>query len=58
MHYPSYSTEILISNGHAVEGGSEIFLNMFKNFSIKEFLKTVVSVADKMKNHFSVLEQL
>lgn len=31
---------------------------MFADFSIKGFLRTVVSVGDKIKNYFSVLEQL
>lgn len=50
--------EICISNGHAVGGGSDIFLNRFTNVSIKGFLKTVVAVADKIKNHLALLEQL
>lgn len=58
MHYPSYGTEILTSKGHGVEGESEIFLNLFANLSIKDFLRAVVSVLGKIKNYFSVLEQL
>lgn len=58
MHYPTYSMVILPSTAHPLEVGSEIFLNKFTSFSIKGFLKTTVSIAGKIKNHFSVLEQL
>lgn len=34
------------------------FFEKFANFSIKDFLRTVVSVVDKIKDYFSVLEQL
>lgn len=48
--------EIFISSGHAVEGRSCIFLNVFTNFSIKGVLKTFISVANKII--FLFLEQL
>lgn len=57
-HYPTYSSEIFISNGDAIERGSEIFLNVCTNFSVKGLLKAIVSVSSQIKNYLYFLELL